>query len=297
MKHILDEIAQTPGVEAVGAINETPLNTGGSSTPVYREGTRDFRDSNIMLSSMFYSVSPGYLRASGTRLLQGRDIAWNDSKVAPKVALVNSTFAHALFGDASPVGRHFLIGENGLIEIAGVMEDGKYNSLSENPMPAMFFPAAQYPSSDLSLVVRSSLPAPYVARILRNKLGKIDPNLAFTINTWPDALTVVFFPAQVATASLGVMGLLAAVLTVTGVFGMAAYTISKRWKELGIRVSLGAQHIYLIGSALARPLVILTMGSMLACWAACWRANCSGKSYMKHHHAIRWYSLASSSSW
>ncbi len=172
VKHILDEIAQTPGVEAVGAINETPLNTGGSSTPVYREGTRDFRDSNIMLSSMFYSVSPGYLRASGTRLLRGRDIAWNDSKVAPKVALVNSTFAHALFGDASPVGRRFLIGENGLIEIVGVIEDGKYNSLSENPMPAMFFPAAQYPSSDLSLVVRSSLPAPYVARILRNKLGQ-----------------------------------------------------------------------------------------------------------------------------
>ncbi len=73
----------------------------------------------------------------------------------------------------------------------------------------------------------------------------------------------MYFPAQVATASLGVMGLLAALLTVTGVFGMAAYTISKRWKELGIRVSLGAQHLCLIGSTLARPLVILTMGSMV----------------------------------
>ena len=74
-------------------------------------------------------------------------------------------------------------------------------------------------------------------------------------------LTVAYFPAQLATASLGVMGLLAAMLAVTGVFGMAAYSISKRWKELGIRVSLGAQRARLMRSALGRPLVILIAGS------------------------------------
>ena len=97
--------------------------------------------------------------------------------------------------------------------------------------------------------------------MLRGTLAGIDPNLPFTIGSWPDALTVVYFPARIATASLGVMGVLAAVLAVTGVFGMAAYSISKRWKELGIRVSLGAQRAQLMRSALSRPFAILVVGS------------------------------------
>jgi predicted permease len=260
-KRMLTEVAQLPGVTAVGAINSTPLNTGGSSTPVYRDGTADFRGSNAAFSAMFYSISPGYLSAAGTRLLQGRDITWHDDAAAPKVALVNHTFAHTLFGEASPVGRRFLIGEKGLYEVIGVVEDGKYQSLTENPTPMMLFPVAQFADSEISLVVKSPLPAADLARTMRGTLGKIDPNLAFTVSAWPDALTVVYFPAQVATASLGVMGLLAAMLAVTGVFGMAAYSISKRWKELGIRVSLGAQRARLMRSALGRPLVILIVGS------------------------------------
>jgi ABC-type antimicrobial peptide transport system permease subunit len=166
-----------------------------------------------------------------------------------------------MFGDVPPVGRHFLIDEKALYEVIGVVEDGKYDSLTESPKPAMFFPVAQYADSDLTLIVRSALPASEVARMLRGTLANIDPNLPFTIGSWPDALTVVYFPARIATASLGVMGVLAAVLAVTGVFGMAAYSISKRWKELGIRVSLGAQRAQLMRSALSRPFAILVVGS------------------------------------
>ena len=92
-------------------------------------------------------------------------------------------------------------------------------------------------------------------------LTGIDPDLPFTIRSWPDELSVMYFPARVATASLGVMGMLAAMLAVTGIFGMAAYSVSRRLKELGIRVSLGAQRRQLMRSALGRPLVILGAGS------------------------------------
>jgi predicted permease len=260
-KRMLEQVSQLPGVTAVGAINEPPLNTGGSSTPVYRQGTTDFRGSNSAFAAKYFSISPGYFRAAGTRLLRGRDLSWHDDATAPKVALINDTFAHMMFGDVPPIGRHFLMGEKALYEVIGVVEDGKYDSLTESPKPAMFFPVAQYADSDITLIVRSALPAAEVGRMLRSTLASIDPNLPFTIGSWPDALTVVYFPARIATASLGVMGVLAALLAVTGVFGMAAYSISKRWKELGIRVSLGAQRAQLMRSALSRPFAILVVGS------------------------------------
>jgi predicted permease len=260
-KHLLSELAQVPGVTAVGAIDETPLNTGGSNTPVYREGTTDFRGSNSVFAARFSAISPGYLKAAGTQLLQGRDFTWHDDESAPRVALVNRTFAHIMFGEGSPLGRRFLIGKDGLFEVVGLVEDGKYEALTERPTPAMFFPVAQFPESDVTLIVRSASPTPDVVRMVRDTVGKTDPNLAFTVSAWPDALIVVYFPAQIATANLGVMGLLAAMLAVTGIFGMAAYSISRRWKELGIRVSLGAQRARLMRSALGRPLLILIVGS------------------------------------
>jgi predicted permease len=261
-KRMLEGAARMPGVIAAGTINETPLGTGGSTTSVFREGTTDFRSSNTTLGAKYYSISPGYLHAAGTRLLAGRDVSWHDDAKAPKIALVNETFARILFGTTSAVGRHFLMTNKSRYEVAGVLEDGKYDSLTEAPTAAMFFPLAQSPDSDTALVVRSQLPPSELAPALNRMLSGIDPNLPFTIHTWPNALSLVLFPARAATASLGVMGLLAAMLAVTGVFGIAAYSISKRMKELGIRIALGAQRMQLMRSALARPLVFLLCGSM-----------------------------------
>jgi predicted permease len=260
-KRMLEQASHIPGVTAVGSINELPLNTGGSSTPVYHEGTTDFRFSNSVLGAKFYSISPGYLRAAETRLLRGRDFNWHDDATTTRVALVNNTFARVMFGDGQPIGRHFMTGEKSFYEIVGVVEDGKYDSLTESPQAAMFFPLAQNADSDTTVIVRSALPPGDVARALQRKLTAIDPDLPFTVHSWPDELAVIYFPARVATISLGVMGMLAGMLAVTGIFGMAAYSISKRWKELGIRISLGAQRAQLMRSALGRPLAILITGS------------------------------------
>ncbi|PYV72907.1 MAG: hypothetical protein DMG97_12415 [Acidobacteria bacterium] len=146
-------------------------------------------------------------------------------------------------------------------QIVGVVEDGKYDSLTEAPWAAMFFPLQQTPEPDTSLLVRSHLPPAELAPQLSRVLAQIDPSLPFTFQSWPDALAFVLFPARVATASLGVMGLLAAMLAITGIFGMAMYSVSKRMKELGIRVALGAQPIRLMRSALGRPLGLLLLGS------------------------------------
>lgn len=260
-KRMIDEVSRISGVKAVGIIDELPLSAGGNGSGVYREGTTDLRPSNLAFDTRDFSVSPGYLQAAGTRLLAGRDFTWRDDANSPKVALVNETFARGMFPNSSAIGRRFLLSGGDSFQIVGVVEDGKYDSLTEDPQAAAFFPLSEGMGGDVSLVVRSGLPASGITPALEGILTAIDPDLPFSLRTWPDALGVVLFPARVATAALGVMGALAAMLAVTGVFGMAAYSVSRRKKELGIRVALGAQPVKLMAAALRRPLVLLLSGS------------------------------------
>ena len=260
-KRMLDEVGRIPGVTAVGISAETPLGSGGSSTAVFRMGTTDFRMSNSAFGAKYFSISPGYFQAAGTRLLNGRDFTWHDDASAPKVAIVNETFARAMFGSSSALGRQFMMGDKFPYEIIGVVENGKYDSLTETPWAAMFFPFEEMPNSYASLIVRSPQPPAVIVPELRRVLTQIDPSLPFLFHTWSDALAFVQFPARAATASIGVMGLLAAMLAVTGVFGMAMYSVSKRMREFGIRVAVGAQPVQLMRSALSRPILLLLSGS------------------------------------
>jgi hypothetical protein len=126
-----------------------------------------------------------------------------------------------------------LHGDTDPIEIVGVVEDGKYQSLTEDAQPAMFFPLTQQiNSNETVLVVRSSLPPSAMAATLDQALTSVDRNIPFMLHSWQDALDLALFPARAATAALGIMGLLAAMLAVTGIFGMAAYSVSRRMKEL-----------------------------------------------------------------
>jgi ABC-type antimicrobial peptide transport system permease subunit len=159
------------------------------------------------------------------------------------------------------VGRRFKTSVDHSYEIVGIVEDGKYDSLTETPKAAMFFPLAQNPDTDTTVVVRSDLPPAQITPALSETLHRIDPDLPFVIHSWTEALAFVLFPAQAAAVSLGCMGLLAALLAVTGVFGVAAYTISKRRRELGIRIALGARSLQVLQTALGRPLTLLTVGS------------------------------------
>jgi predicted permease len=261
-KRMLEETARLPGVWAAGVIDRTLLGNGCcGSEGVFRAGTTDFRKE--VFDGRNFSISPGYLEAAGTRLLSGRNYTWHDDANSPQVAIVNATFARMMFGNVPAVGQHFLLfrGTHPK-EIVGVVEDGKYQTLTEEPQPAMFFPLSQEVNdNDTVLVIRSALPWSEMAAALDRTLTSINPNLPLTLRSWPDALDLAFFPTRAATAALGIMGLLAAMLAITGIFGMAAYSVSRRMKELGIRVALGAARTQLMRSALGRPLVLLACGS------------------------------------
>jgi predicted permease len=264
-KRMIQEAGQIPGVSAVGAVDEPPMNGGGSTTPVWREGTTDFRNSNSALATKFFIISPGLLNAAGTRLLAGRDFTWRDDATTPHVVIVNQAFAHTLFGNAPAVGRHFAVpGKNApdLYEIVGVVENGKYDSLTEDPQPAMYWALGQNNENDTTLVVRSNRQPVEIASALNSMMAKIDPSLPVTIQSWPEALALPLFPARVATVALGILGLLAAMLAATGVFGMASYTVARRLREMGIRVALGAQRVQVLRAALGRTILLLGVGSV-----------------------------------
>ncbi len=257
----LDMVAALPQVSAVAAISDTvPLSIGSNTMGVYRDGTTDLRASNIAAGPYSYSSSPGYFSAAHTRLLEGRDFTWNDDKQAPRVAVVNQAFAKRVLGPGDPIGKHFVY-YAGRTEVVGLTENGKYNSLTEEPTPAVFFPLAQQGDTNTILVVRTRDAGAGKVAEIRAAIQRLDPNLPVNVRPWREDLSLVQFPAVAATMSLGVMGGLAAMLAITGIFGMASYAVSKRMRELGLRVALGASRRQVLAAALGRPARLLLAGS------------------------------------
>jgi hypothetical protein len=212
-------------------------------------------------------ISPDYFRVAGTALLSGRSFTLHDDKSSPRVAVVNQQFARKIFGSAAnAMGRYYKLRDGTRIQVVGIVEDGKYENLTEDQQPAMFLPILQAPSNETWLLVRANPAGPgsdpqQLAAAVRGKLRNLDAGLPSFIETWPQGMEISLFPARVAAASLGILGIMGAVLSITGIFGMAAYSVSKRMRELGIRMALGAQNREVLRAALARPFKLLFVGS------------------------------------
>ncbi len=263
-KRLVEAMQTIPGVDAAGlATNYPPLvYAAAAATHVFREDAQDFRTRNAAAVPYRYDVSPGYIRAAGTALLAGRDLNWHDDGNAPRVALVNQQLARRLFhSEAGAVGRSLKLQDGTRVEIVGVVEDGKYFSMTEDPEAAMFLPFLQSPPRATDLVVRSSRDPQQLIRAIRSKLRQLDRGLRADVDTWNNYLGVALFPGRVATVALGIMGLMGAMLSITGIFGMAAYSVSRRLRELGIRIALGAQRKEVLQAALGRAVKLLALGS------------------------------------
>jgi predicted permease len=261
-KRMIDAVTTIPGAESVGLVDMPPLGQGTKDALVFTDKTTDLRPSNAAADSFVSVMSPEYFQAAGTALLSGRAFTWHDDKDAPRVAVINQEFARKVFGSVpSAMGGYYKRRDGTRVQVVGIVEDGKYNSLTEDPTPAMFLPILQLPSSQTYLVVRSNRDPQQLAAAMKSKLQELDPGLPIMIRPWNKELDTALFGARMATMSLGVLGVMAAMLSITGIFGMAAYSVSKRLRELGIRIALGAQRKEVLQAALGRPLKLLAFGS------------------------------------
>ncbi len=261
-RKMLDAVSAIPGVSSVGYAQHVPLSLGGGDSYVWADAITDFRPTNFAADSMFYIISPGYMQAAGTRLLAGRDFAFSDDSHAPRVTLVNRLFAVKVFGSVqNAIGGHFKYWGGQRAQVIGVVEDGRYRTLTEDPQPASFFNFLQQPESGTNIVVRSQRNPQEMAAALERTLHSIDPSVPLTIRPWPADLASALFAARVATVALGVLGMLGAMLAITGIFGMASYVVSRRLRELGIRVALGAGRKHVLRASLGRAFTLLGAGS------------------------------------
>jgi predicted permease len=265
-RRMLEAVQALPAVESAAFADSVPFQMGASDTHVFRDSDADLRPANAAASAYYFHISPGYFHAAGTTLLAGRDFSWHDDKNAPRVAVVNEQFARKLFGSVDgAIGRYFKMKDGTRIQITGIAEDGKYYNLTEEQEAALFVPMLQSPSINTTLVVRGHSSAVSVQQSLgaamRNTLRQLDAGLPVIIETRASLLASSLFAPRIATISLGVLGIMGAFLSITGILGMASYSVSKRLKELGIRVALGAQRREVLQAALGRAFRLLAIGS------------------------------------
>jgi predicted permease len=261
-RRMIDAIAAIPAVESVGLTDELLLSDTNSSN-VFDDRTADLRPANPDATAFLYHISPEYLKAEGTTLLAGRAFTWHDDQHSPRVAIVNPELARKIFGSVqSAIGGFCKLPDGTRMQVVGVTQDGKYGTLTEDPQGAMFLPILQWPSNSRWLVVRSSSDPQQLGSAITGTLHQLDASLPVSIESRYDEMAISLFPAQMATLALGVMGGMGALLAVTGIFGMAAYSVSKRLRELGIRVALGAQRKEVLKAALSRPFKLLACGSV-----------------------------------
>jgi predicted permease len=263
-RRMLDEVETIPGATAVGLADRLPLAMGWNSTSIFTDNTADLSIPSAVAQAIVYNISPGYFRAAGTAMLAGRSFTWHDDAHSPRVAVVNREFARKAFGsEKDAVGRYYKKMDGTRIQVVGLVEDGKHKTLTEDPQPAAFSPILQSPTSSTFLVIRSNRDPHQLAVAIDGKLRALDAGLPFTIKTWNTELNSALFASRVATISLGVLGGLGAMLAITGIFGMASYSVSKRLRELGIRIALGAQRRGVLQTALGKAWRLLAFGSVV----------------------------------
>jgi predicted permease len=262
-KRIIDAVQKIPGVESVGLINTAPLVAGGfSGSLVFLDDVADLKPSNSTAEAYMFGISPEYFQAAGTPLLAGRAFTWHDDKIAPPVAVINREFARRVFGSVTKaMGRFFKQKDGTRLQVVGVVEDGKYSSLTEDPQLAMFLPILQFPSSQIYLAVRSDRDLAQLAPAIRSTVRELDAGLPVYMGPWNKEMETALFASRMAAMALGVMGVMGAMLSITGIFGIAAHSVGKRLKELGIRMALGAQRKEVLQAALGRAFKLLAFGS------------------------------------
>jgi predicted permease len=286
-KAMIDALRSIPGVTAAGTLNRLPFTGGIRGIPVFPPGTTELSLNNSVLMPYRFTISPGYFEAARTRLLRGRDVSWRDTTNTPYVAIVNETFSRKMWGDTPAIGQRFIFLDH-LREVVGVAEDGKYHNMQESPQSVVYLPLSQSEQSFGTFVVRLSRAQSEMAAALERTLSGLEPNAIITVQSWPDAMANARSPARAAAVALGVMGLLASVVAVTGIFGMAAYNVSRRMKELGIRVALGARTKHVMSAAVAGQSCCLGSDRW---WDSCWASSPAGywgRLCIRRIREIRW---------
>jgi predicted permease len=289
LTQLRERVGALPGVASVAATDSVPLAGGNRSDGFHAEGQPDSAPySNVEL----YMATPGYFETMGIPRMAGRDFA-NESPTGPKVAIVNEAFAEHFFGKGSPIG-HTVNGAGVPYQIIGVVKNIKSRSLGEDTRYVLFRSLAQSTSSDPSflgyqLIVHTRGDSAAIANAVRQQIHGLDSTMAiYDTETMQEHLRKALFLPRLAGTLFGIFGCIGLTLAAVGLYGVMSYSVSRRTREIGIRIALGAQ-LATIRHLIVRQGMLLTGIAIALGLPAAWVAAKFSSSFLygvRPHDAV-----------
>lgn len=253
-----ERVRALPGAEQVGLSQYVLLSGMRSAGRVWPSATQD----SVSIAASYSSVSPGWFEAVGVDIAAGRAFADTDDGGAPRVAIINRLVAERLWPGQSPIGR-ILYGNimREPVEIVGVTETGRYTFLTEEPTAFVFFPLAQSYRAEVGLHVRAPGAEAETLRALAEEVRALDPDVALSMTTsLTELVGTALFPQRLAARLVVAFGLIGLILAALGIYGVLAFEVARRTRELGVRRALGATRMRVIADVIGRGSTLAAAG-------------------------------------
>jgi putative ABC transport system permease protein len=251
-------------VEGVAEASIVPISGSGWNNFVVM--AQDSSEKKKLLTN-FNQVDKGYFKTMGISLIGGRDFADTDSSSSPKVAIVDEPFVRKFLNSESPIGKHFqVVGSPGeltpIYEIVGVVEASKYFNLRDEFSPTIFLASAQdaHPGNQTSFVLRSSAPLNVLTGSIKRVFAELHPEIAIQFQVLSSSVRDSLVRERLMATLTGFFGVIAALLSTIGLYGMLSYTVAQRRNEIGIRMALGASKQKVVGMILREAGLLVTVG-------------------------------------